>query len=563
MYLSDWFVAELMEHGRSSQLEMRYLLSKDQKFMKNRTIVCKVFLGLTVLFVFILAQVKGQQQQENDLKQPNILFCIADDASYLHMSAYGITDWVKTPGFDRVAREGLLFTNAYTPNAKCAPSRASILTGRNPWQLEAAGNHNPFFPAKFTTFIEALGENGYAVGFTGKGWSPGNPGDVDGKRRMLTGPRYNQVKMEAPTKAMSSVNYTANLEAFLKDRPEGKPFCFWYGGHEPHRGYAYGSGTKKGGKKLSDIDVVPPFWTDNEIVRNDMLDYAYEIEYFDHHLQKMLDLLEKYGELENTIIVVTSDNGMPFPRVKGNVYEFDNHLPLAIMWKNHIENPGRAIVDYISFIDFAPTFLELAGLENDNAMQPMEGRSIVNILKSKKGSEVDPERDHVLLGRERQDVGRPHDRGYPVRGIVKGKFLYTKNYESDRWPAGNPETGYMDTDGGPTKTAILEANRNGKETDKWQLAFGKRPEEELYQIDKDPFCMVNLASDPAFATVKSNLQRQMEQELKEQQDPRMFGKGNIFDEYPYAQPQVRNFYERFKNGEEMKTGWINDSDFEK
>ena len=515
-------------------------------------------------FILFFQAAGAQIKKSETARQPNILFCIADDASWQHMSAYGITDWVKTPGFDRIAEEGLLFTHAYTPNAKCAPSRASILTGRNPWQLEEAGNHNPYFPAKFTTFIEALGRYGYHTGYTGKGWGPGEPGEINGNSRELTGRRYSEIKMEAPTKAMSPVNYAANLEAFLQNKPQDKPFCFWYGSHEPHRGYKYGSGVSQGRKKLSDIDQVPPIWIDNDTVRNDMLDYAYEVEYFDLHIQKMLDILEKAGELENTIVVVTSDNGMPFPRVKGHVYEYDNHLPLAIMWKNQISNPGRKINDYISFIDLAPTFLEAAGLKEENSgMQSIQGKSLMNILKSTKGGKTDPERNYVLLGREREDVGRPHDQGYPVRAIIKDNFIYHRNYEPDRWPSGNPETGYMDTDGSPSKTVLLNANRKGQYKYLWQLSFGKKPGEELYRIDKDPFSMNNLADNAAYAEIKNNLKNLMEQELKKQGDPRMFGKGSVFDHYPYAQPKVRNFYERFMKGEKMNAGWIRDSDFQK
>ncbi len=539
--------------------------SKETKFLVNinmkRIISQSLLLPLSLICSSTL--LFAQESDKEGSRQPNILFCIADDASFQHMSAYGMTDWVSTPAFDRVAKNGLLFTNTYTPNAKCAPSRASILTGRNSWQLEEAGNHHSFFPAKFTTFMEALPKKGYEVGYTGKGWAPGEPGKIDGKRRELTGKEYSSIKTEAPTSAISSIDYTANFEEFLRNKPQDKPFYFWYGGYEPHRSYEYGSGVAKGNKKLSDIDNIPPYWIDNEQVRNDMLDYAYEIEYFDHHLGKMLEVLEKKGELENTIIVVTSDNGMPFPRVKGHMYEFDNHLPLAIMWKEGITNPGRKIEDFISFIDFAPTFLEIAGLEEeDSNMQPIEGKSFFDIISSKSGNLIDPTRNHVLLGRERQDVGRPGDVGYPVRGIVKENFIYTKNYEPSRWPAGNPETGYLDTDGSPTKTAILEAHKTGEYTLPWELAFGKRGSEELYQIDKDFHAMVNLAEDPAFAVQKNKLKTQMEQELKEQQDPRMFGKGYIFDEYPYSNPEHRNFYERHMKGEKIHTGWVNDSDFE-
>jgi N-sulfoglucosamine sulfohydrolase len=441
--------------------------------MKNRMIVFMKTLLFCMLICFGQTVFAQSQKDPSKNRKPNILFCIADDASLAHMSAYGMTDWVNTPGFDRVAKEGLLFLNAYTPNAKCSPSRAAILTGRNPWQLEEAGNHHAFFPAKFTTIMEALLQHGYATGTTGKGWSPGEPGEINGKKRNLTGKGYNKIKTQAPTKGMFAVNYAANFEAFLDEKPVDQPFCFWYGGFEPHRPYTYGSGIRKGNKKTSDIDRVPPFWIDNDSVRNDMLDYAYEVEYFDSHIKSMIELLERKGELENTIIMVTSDNGMPFPRVKGHVYEQANHLPLAIMWKGHIQNPGRKIEDFISFIDFTPTMLELAGVtQKSSGMQEITGRSFVDIFSSQK-TWVDKNRDHVLIGRERTDVGRPHDQGYPVRGIVKNGFIYTHNYEPDRWPSGNPETGYMDSDNGPTKKAILYAYKKGEHKEIYDLSFAK------------------------------------------------------------------------------------------
>ncbi len=522
-------------------------------FMKNLLLISLIIVPAIVF-----------SQTGKVTKRPNILFCIGDDASREYMSAYGFKNtWINTPSFDRVAREGVLFNNAYTPNAKCAPSRACILTGRNSWQLEAAGNHNPFFPAKFTTYVEALGKNGYTTGYTGKGWAPGNSGEVDGKKRMLTGPDYSDIKLTPPTREISPIDYASNFENFLKSKSKDQPFCFWFGGHEPHRAYEYGSGVSKGKKKLSEITKVPPYWIDNEKVRNDMLDYAFEVEYFDSQLGKILDILEKSGELDNTIIVVTADNGMPFPRVKGHVYEKDNHLPLAIMWRNGIKSPGRKVNDYVSFIDFAPTFLELAGLKPNLAnMQPVQGRSLVNLLTHDKKGMIEPMRDHVLLGREREDVGRPNDEGYPVRGIVKGNFFFAKNYEPERWPSGNPETGYLDTDGSPTKTEILEAHKRGEYMNLWQLDFGKKGSEELYDISKDPYCMSNLASNSRFSKVKNQLKTEMEKELKSQQDPRMFGKGYTFDKYPYGEPRVRNFYQRYTNGEKIKTPWVKESDFE-
>ncbi len=495
-------------------------------------------------------------------KKPNILFAIADDASWKHFGAYGC-NWVKTPAFDRVAREGILFTHAYTPNAKCAPSRSCILTGRNSWQLEAAANHSPFFPEKFKTYAEALSENGYFVGSTGKGWSPGNPGKINGVTRELAGKKYDNFKLEPPTTGISNINYSRNFDAFMDARPKDKPFCFWYGGHEPHRPYEYGSGIKKGGKNISEIDEVPSFWPDVDSIRTDMLDYAYEIEYFDKQLQQMLIKLDESGELQNTIVIVTADNGMPFPRIKGQEYEYSNHLPLAIMWPNGIKNPGRIVNDLVNFIDFVPTYLELAGLNAEQVgMQALSGESLTDILFSEKAGTVNPDRNFVLIGKERHDVGRPNDEGYPIRGYIKDEFLYIRNFKADRWPAGNPETGYLNCDGSPTKTYILDTRRKKGQMEYWQLNFGKRQAEELYHISTDPFCMKNLAEDKNYAILKQQMSREMTQKLTDQKDPRILGKGDIFDKYPYS-GAARNFYNRYISGEKVKADWVNESDFEK
>ena len=520
----------------------------------------KVLGGAAVLPAFSTLAAPGAEAS-----RPNILFCIADDASWAHMGAYGCS-WVKTPGFDRVAREGILFTNAYTPNAKCAPSRSCILTGRNSWQLEAAANHWCYFPAKFKTYAEALPEHGYHTGFTGKGWAPGIAGKIDGRPRQLAGKRYQARKLTPPTRAISGNDYAGNFADFLDAKPQGQPFCFWYGGHEPHRGYEYDSGRTKGGKKLDQIDRVPRHWPDNETVRADMLDYAFEIEHFDKHLERMLDALEERDLLDNTLVVVTADNGMPFPHVKGQKYEYSNHLPLAVMWKKGIRSPGRKVDDYVCFIDFAPTFLDVAGLTAEQVgMQPITGRSLTEIFTSGKSGQCVRQRDHVLFGKERHDVGRPNDAGYPVRGIVKDGYLYLHNFEPDRWPGGNPETGYLNCDGSPTKTECLQARRSAETKRFWTFSFGKRPVEELYEIREDPECITNLADRDDLQVVKARLKNQLFQELREQGDPRMFGKGHVFDEYPYRDRKTTDFYERYMSGElkEKAAGWVNPSDFEK
>lgn len=490
---------------------------------------------------------------------PNILLAIADDWSP-HAGAYG-TKWVQTPAFDRVAREGLLFTRAYTPNAKCAPSRACILTGRNSWQLKAAANHICYFPPEFKGWAEALAEHGWFVGHTQKGWGPGVATNAAGTPRQMTGRAFNQRTAQPPASGIGSNDYAANFDDFLAAAPTNRPWCFWYGAIEPHRGYEFGSGIAKGGKQLADIGRVPGYWPDHEIVRNDLLDYAFEVEHLDRHLGRMLEALACRGALSNTLVVVTSDHGMPFPRVKGQAYEFANHVPLAISWPAGIAQPGRVINDFVSFVDLAPTFVQIAGLQwSQTGLAATPGRSLTDIFRADR---ADPARDHVLIGRERQDVGRPHDAGYPVRGIVTEQFLYVRNYEPSRWPGGNPETGYLDCDAGATKSLILTAHRADEQDRHWALCFGRRPAEELYDLQADPDCLRNLAAEAGFAQTRASLTNRLLSELRRQGDPRALGQGDIFDRYPHANAGHVGFYERFLKGESLKTGWVDPADFEK
>ncbi|RMF43981.1 MAG: DUF229 domain-containing protein [Planctomycetota bacterium] len=522
--------------------------------------MCRCWPCLLAVVVAVVA-VCGNARGDEPPQRPNILFAIADDWSYGHASVYGCP-WVQTPNFDRVAREGILFQRAFTPNAKCAPSRATILTGRYSWQLEEAGNHMAIFPPKFGGFMERLVADGYVAGYTGKGWGPGIANDAEGRPRAITGKRYSARTAKPPARGISNNDYAANFIDFLRDVPPGKPWVFWYGTTEPHRGYEFQSGVRLG-KRLEDIDRVPGYWPDTETVRHDMLDYAVEVEHYDAHLGRILQALDAAGQLDNTLVVCTSDHGMPFPRVKGQAYYHSNHIPLAIRWPQGIRGAGRIVEDVVNFADLAPTFLEVAGVkEAGPIMQPISGNSLVPIFQSEASGQVDPQRDHVLVGKERHDVGRPHDWGYPIRGIYQGDWLLVKNYEPDRWPAGDPETGYLNCDGSPTKSLILEMRRSGQDKRYWSLCFGKRPEYELYNVTTDPDCLHNLAGESRYADLRRRLEQQMVAELTAQGDPRMFGQGDIFDSYPYSSPATANFYERFRRGERLKAGWVNPTDFE-
>ncbi len=467
-------------------------------------------------------------------KRPNILFCISDDQTWLHTSISG-DPVVKTPNFDRVGREGILFTNSFTSSPSCAPSRASILTGQNFWQLEEGGLLFGRLKKKFPIYTRLLEGAGYVIGQTGKGYGPANQ-DFGYTWKHPCGKIWEKLtkeKEEEEWEGIEHIDYAGAFEGFMKARDTTKPFCFWYGGCEPHRDYVYGSGAKSG-MNPNKVNV-PPFLPDVEQVRNDICDYLFEIQWFDKHLGRMLKTLQDNGELENTIIVVTSDNGMPFPRAKATVYNYGVHMPLAIRWGKGIKNPGRVIDDFVNHIDFAPTFLQAGGVK---APDEITGRSLMNLLKSEKGGWVDPERDMTVTGLERHVWARPEGKTYPRRAIHTKDYFYIRNYEPDRWPMGGPDFvashqgTFGDIDAGPTKSYMMEHREEKGVKELFAKSFGKLPAEELYAIDKDPAQMNNLAAEPAYAKAKERLAKRMEEYQKRTGDPRVKGE-SPWDDYPF------------------------------
>jgi N-sulfoglucosamine sulfohydrolase len=475
----------------------------------------------------ILMTFSGQAQKQ---KQPNILFIIADDISRNSNGVYGCK-YIKTPAFDRIAKEGVLFTNAYSNNPKCAPARAMILTGRYSWQLKEACNHNPIMPEEWVFYPDILADNGYTTGFTGKGWAPG----VYKGNHNPAGPEFSDLKLVAPYKYISNTDYVGNFELFLKQRKADKPFCFWIGTHEAHRPFERDVYLKAGinPKKVN----VQASFPDNDIVRNDLADYGAEVEYHDKQIQKCLDLLKEKGLLDNTIIIATSDHGMAFPHIKGQLYNEAFQIPFAVRWGEKIKS-GRVVDDYINFPDVAPTLLDIAGIKPH---KQMTGKSFLNLLLSDKSGKLTKERDHALLGKERHDLGRTDGEqlsvGYPIRGIRNDKFLYLKNFKPNRWPTGDPEYNYMNCDDSPTKTYLTTLKPTSPDYLYYLLSFGKRVEEELYDLVKDPDCVHNLAQIASYAKIKTDLNKQMTKELTLQKDPRILGNGDIFDYFPHCNPE--------------------------
>ncbi|MCE7054819.1 sulfatase [Algoriphagus sp. AGSA1] len=532
--------------------------------MKNLTIIS------VILIVTWFSGCSRDKVKENP--RPNILFVISDDQSFAHTSFAG-SQFVNTPAFDRVAREGVYFKNCIAGSPGCAPSRSSIITGRHHWQNEQSGQHAAPWLKKYVPFVDLLGSNGYVTGRTGKGVSPfqyaRDANDSLWRETDAAGITYSNISYEPgtvgdirPSSKISKLNYFENFKFFMESVRGEEPFFFWYGANEPHRAYEEGS-WKRTDKKLSDV-VVPGFFPDNEIVRGDLLDYAVEIEWFDYHLKQMLEYLEEIGELENTVVIVTSDNGMPFPRAKSNSYEYGIHVPFAVRYPKNFPG-GRVINDVISFSDLAPTILELTGTSPEG-MMPITGKSILNVLQSKKDVGMDNSRKYAFSGRERHSSSRYQNWGYPQRSIRSEDFLLVWNMTPDRWPAGAPqrikpnsdgellpmhgideegvhhsEWAYTDIDGSPTKSYIIENWQDEKVNPFFGWAHNKRPEYELYDVKNDPDNLNNLIGESSFLAVEQEMKEALIQELENTGDPRVVGPDKeVFDSYLRYSP-MREF----------------------
>jgi len=522
-------------------------------------------------FIFVFTATSCVQKTEPKIPgKPNILFAFADDwgkYASCYSNVEGSEAWqqiIKTPNIDRIATEGILFNNAFVNAPSCTPCRSSLLSGQYFYRTgQGAILQGAVWDETIPTYPLLLEENGYHIGFTYKVWSPGKPRDAgyggDRNRYEQAGRKFNSFSQQV-TKMVESgksvdeakeVLYDevrGNFQAFLDDNDEGKPFCYWFGPTNTHRKWTMGSG-----KKLWDIDPddllgkIPPFLPDVDTIREDFADYLGEAMAFDAGVAVLLDELEKRGELDNTLIVVSGDHGIPgFPNGKCNLYDFGTNVALMARWPAVIK-PKRIADDFVSLTDLAPTFLEVGGVEIPDVMT---GKSLLKVFKNDKSGQVEVERDFVITGRERHVAKvREGNVPYPQRAIRTKDFLYIINFEPDRWPMGNPAkldegpvdydelanntfAAFGDLDASPTKAWIV-LNRNSENEKFYQFAFGKRPKEELFDLKNDPFQINNVADDSNYAEIRTQLKEKLLNELKVTGDPRVTGDGQTFERMPY------------------------------
>jgi N-sulfoglucosamine sulfohydrolase len=446
--------------------------------------------------------------------RPNILILTADDWNW--PQSQGVEDPnLSMPTFDRIVREGVRFDNAFVNAPSCTASRAAFLTGRHPWELETGVHLWGALPTRFDTYTDALEHSGYLVGYSGKGWGPGfmeetgRPYNPAG--RIVVGP--------APGRPWDSADRVADIEEFLSRRRGDQPFHFWFNTGEPHRPYEWQSGLGRG-MRLEDV-VVPPTLPDTEATRTDLADYYYEVELFDSAAGEIIAYLEKLGELDNTIVVITGDNGMPFPRAKATLYDLGTKVPLAVRWPARVA-AGRTVEDFVTLADLAPTLLEASGLAS---LPEMSARSFLPALVSPASGLLDADRTRTFAAVE------THCGRYPMRSIRTAEYLYVRNFEPERPP--NICAEYWESDAGHNPT-WLSLMRLPEGSDMMRRVIESRPTEELYELAEDPYQLRNLAAAPDYAEVRKRLAAELVAELRRTGDPRIEG---TFEEVFYVAHQ--------------------------
>jgi uncharacterized sulfatase len=455
---------------------------------------------------------------------------------------------VDTPNIDKISEQGLHFNNAYAGSPGCSPSRAALLTGQHHWMIGPAGTHGSTFPLQYESYVDVLERAGYKVGYTGKGWGPGN-WYMSGRTRSPAGEEYKEIKYqehEVPV-GVKTMNYAANFAAFMEERQsdsDNRPFYFWVGSHEPHLKYAEGPRTEE---ELSTV-VVPGFMPDTAASRSMLLDYADEIEHFDRHMGRILETLEKAGELENTLIIFTADNGMPMPRAKANGYDYGIHVPLYMRWDRKGQK-GQVIEGPVGFTDISATIVAAAGLP---VPDHYVGRNLLPLVQ---GQEKELNYQHaVFSGRERHSSSRYNNLAYPQRMMRRGDYLVIWSMKPERYPAGAPSaiidgepgpphSAYNDIDDSVSKRELL-ANRDDPYIGKFfHLAVDKRPEWQFFNVKEDPECLNDLAADAEHAALFAEYRQQLTATLKATGDPRLHGYGHVWEDHPRTRGVMRYYPE--------------------
>ena len=409
-------------------------------------------------------------------KRPNILFLISDDHSAPDLGCYG-NQAIHTPHLDRLAAQGIRFDNGFVSSPQCSPNRSSIFSGCTPHTISTSRLHTPY-PEWEPSFVEILKEQGY---FTGA------------SRKVHQGAAFNQrFDYYQPQQKP--------FDKFFDTRPESRPFFLHVGFTDPHRPYRQGAFTPSHDPAKVEL---PDFLPDTPEVRADVALYYDEIARMDSECGELLEILDRRGLAENTLVVFMGDNGMPFPRAKGSLYDAGIRVPTLARWPGKIK-PGTAAEQLMSSTDLPVTWLEMAGVAKPKKMQ---GRSLLPVF----AGDPAPLCDSVFSERNW------HDTFDPMRCVrtERYKFIFNAQPRFPYRPAYDLERSAT------WKSYLAESHKpeGGRlEARHWQLLEPTRSLFELYDLGTDPGEFDNRASDPELADVRRDLEYKLSDWMHQTRD---------------------------------------------
>ena len=456
---------------------------------------------------FLCLACAGRPAEEPAGPRPNLVLVVADDLG-LTLGCYGDPS-ARTPHLDQLAKEGVRFTQAFCTTASCSPSRSVLLTGRHnhatgQYGLQHGVHHFEAF-ADTPTLPALLRQAGYRTVRIGKlhvGPDAAYPFD-----RVLTGMRGGD---------RNSVAMAERVEEYLRE-PAERPFFLYFCPTDPHRSGAvntnsshrpnrFGNGPGYPGVQETTFDLgsvrVPPFLPDTPACRAELAEYYQSVARFDQGVGRLVEALRQTGQYDDTVLVLLSDNGIPFPGAKTTLYEPGMHLPLIVRMPQ-ARRRGLTNAALVSWVDVTPTLLDFAGALPAEARY--HGRSFRAILEQEQPAGWD-----AVFGSHTFHEVTMY---YPMRAVRTRQFKLILNLAH---PLSFPFASDLYSSATWQHTLTSAAEWYGQRRVRDYL---QRPQWELYDLSTDPDEIHNLAADPAHQSVLRELQARLRRFQGETKDP--------------------------------------------
>ncbi len=414
---------------------------------------------------------------------PNLLLIIADDCTYRDLEVYG--GQAKTPNLNRLATEGMKFSNCFQAAPMCSPTRHCLYTGLYPVKSGAYPNHT-FAYDWVKSIAHYLAPAGYSAHLSGK--THINPPSVFPFEytRLAGDPNPNPDP--------------AAFDAVLRKSAEAKkPFLFIAASNEPHTPWNKGDPSTYPPASLK----LPPVLVDSPDTRVAFSKYLAEITYFDSQVGQLLALLDQHGQRDNTLVVVVSEQGNSFPFAKWTCYDVGLHSGCLVRWPGKVK-PGSTSDALIEYVDVVPTFLEAVGQPRPAIL---DGRSFLGVLTGAASTH----KTHVYGLQTTRGINNGSDH-FGIRSVRDLRYRYIRNLTPDATFA-NATTHDPVFKTWETMAAAGDATARRLVHD-----YQHRPAEELYDCEADPWNRTNLIADKKLASVRAELSAKLDAWMKQQGD---------------------------------------------